>query len=54
MGTFALKAYDGADVLVSFDRQHLVGVSEVAEGSSLRIILPEDLLRELRGDVGIG
>ncbi|MCW5858216.1 MAG: PIN domain-containing protein, partial [Caldilineales bacterium] len=33
-----------ADCLVSLDRRHLVGVSEVARCSGLRIVLPGDLL----------
>lgn len=40
-----------ADCLVSPDRRHLVGVSDVARRSGLRIVLPGDLLERLkRGD----
>lgn len=39
------------DCLVSLDRQHLVGVLHVAGQSGLRILLPGDLLEQLkRGD----
>ena len=37
-----------ADRLVSLDRRHLVGVPEVAEGSGLKIILPQTLLKTIR------
>ena len=36
------------DYLVSLDRRHLVGVAEVAQGSGLTIMLPEELLRRMR------
>lgn len=36
------------DYLVSLDRRHLVGVPEVSEGSGLMIVLPEELLRQIR------
>jgi predicted nucleic acid-binding protein len=39
----------GVDYLVSLDRRHLVGVPEVAQRSGLKIVLPEELLEELRG-----
>jgi len=35
------------DYLASLDRKHLVGVSEVAKRSGLKIVLPEVLLREI-------
>lgn len=38
----------GANYLVSLNRRHLVGVLEVAEGSGLAIVLPEELLRRIR------
>jgi putative PIN family toxin of toxin-antitoxin system len=37
-----------ADYLVSLDRRHLVGVPEVAKRSRLRIVLPEELVKQLR------
>ncbi len=37
------------DYLVSLDRHHLVGVAEVARGSGLTIVLPKELLNEIRG-----
>jgi predicted nucleic acid-binding protein len=40
------------DALVSLDRRHLVGRSEVAQGSGLRIVLPEELLEEIRRQAG--
>jgi predicted nucleic acid-binding protein len=40
----------GLRYLVSLNRRHLVGVSEVSEGSGLTIILPEELLRRIRQD----
>lgn len=40
------------DYLVSLDRRHLVGVPEVARRSGLRIVLPEELLREVRDQAG--
>jgi predicted nucleic acid-binding protein len=36
------------DYLVSLDRRHLVGVPEVAQKSGLRIVLPNQLLEEVR------
>jgi predicted nucleic acid-binding protein len=36
------------DYLVSLDRRHLVGVVEVARGSGLRIVLPQNLLEDIR------
>jgi predicted nucleic acid-binding protein len=36
------------DCLVSLDRAHLVGVSRVVQGSGLTILLPGDLLKEMR------
>ena len=36
------------DYLVSLDRHHLVGVSEVVQGSGLTILLPGDLLKAMR------
>jgi len=36
------------DYLVSLDRRHLVGVPEVAQRSGLKIVLPSDLLEEIR------
>lgn len=36
------------DYLVSLDRRHLVGVSEVSARSGLQIILPGELLEKLR------
>lgn len=38
----------GSDYLVTLDRRHLVGVPEVARKSGLRIVLPEQLLEEMR------
>lgn len=40
------------DYLVSLDRRHLVGVPEVAQGSGLKILLPEELLEEMRRQAG--
>lgn len=40
----------GADKLVSLDRRHLVDVPEVAKRSGLKIVLPEEALREIRGE----
>jgi len=37
------------DYLVSLDRQHIVGVPEVKEQSKLNIVLPAELLEEMRG-----
>ena len=37
-----------ADYLVSLDRRHLVGAPEVVRQSGLRIVLPGELLGELR------
>ena len=39
------------DCLVSLDRRHLVGVPEVARRSSLKIVLPENLLKKLDRDL---
>jgi putative PIN family toxin of toxin-antitoxin system len=39
----------GADYLVSLDRRHLVGQPVVAQRAGLKIVLPEVLLREIRG-----
>ncbi len=36
------------DYLVSLDRRHLVGMVEVARGSGLRIVLPQNLLEDIR------
>ena len=36
------------DYLVSLDRRHLVGVEAVSEGSGLKIVLPDELLRQIR------
>jgi len=41
------------DVLVSLDRRHLVGRPGVAQGSGLRIVLPEELLEEIRRQAGV-
>lgn len=38
----------GVDYLVSLDRRHLVGVPEISARSGLTIVLPGDLLRQLR------
>jgi predicted nucleic acid-binding protein len=38
----------GVDYLVSLDRRHLVGQPKVAKGSGLKIVLPEELLHEIR------
>jgi predicted nucleic acid-binding protein len=40
------------DFLVTLDRKHLVGVPEVAQESGLRIVLPEELLEEVRSAGG--
>ncbi len=40
------------DYLVSLDRRHLVGVPEVAQRSGLKIVLPEELLKEIRQQAG--
>ncbi len=39
------------DYLVSLDRRHLVGVPELPQRSGLKIILPEELLKEVRKHV---
>ena len=39
----------GVDYLASFDRKHLVGVPQVAQGSGLTVVLPEELLAAIRG-----
>ncbi len=36
------------DFLASLDRRHLVGVSEVIQQSGLNIVLPSELLEEIR------
>ena len=36
------------DFLASLDRRHLVGVSEVVQQSGLKIVLPSELLEEIR------
>ena len=36
------------DFLVSLDRRHLVGHSDIAQRSGLKIVLPDELLEELR------
>ena len=36
------------DFLVSLDRRHLVGQPDIAQHSGLRIVLPEELLEEIR------
>lgn len=38
------------DYLVSLDRRHLVDVPEVAKRSGLKIVLPEEALRQIRGE----
>ena len=43
-------SYSPIDYLASLDRRHLVGVPEVAQGSGLNIVLPEEFLAALRGD----
>ncbi|GFP19375.1 hypothetical protein HKBW3S03_00880 [Candidatus Hakubella thermalkaliphila] len=40
------------DYLVSLDRHHLVSVPEVAQRSGLKIILPKELLQEIRRQTG--
>jgi len=40
------------DYLVSLDRRHLVGVKEVAQRSGLKIVLPSELLEEIRRQAG--
>ena len=37
-----------ADYLTSLDKRHLVGVPEVAQRAGLKIVLPRDLLEEVR------
>lgn len=37
-----------ADYLVSLDRRHLVGVEAVSKGWGLNIVLPDELLRNIR------
>jgi len=36
------------DFLVSLDRRHLVGQPDIAQHSGLRIVLPDELLEEIR------
>jgi uncharacterized protein len=38
------------DFLVTLDRRHLINRPEVAQASGLRIVLPDQLLEELRRD----
>ena len=38
------------DYLISLDRRHLVGVPEIAQRSGLKIMLPQQLLEELRSN----
>jgi predicted nucleic acid-binding protein len=38
----------GVDYLVSLDRRHLVNQAEVARASGLKIVLPEEIVREVR------
>jgi len=38
------------DYLISLDRRHLVGVPEIAQRSGLKIMLPQQLLEELRNN----
>ena len=40
------------DYLVSLDRRHLVGLPEVAQKSGLNIVLPKQLLEEIRRQAG--
>ncbi len=40
------------DYLVSLNRRHLVGVPEVARQSGLKIVLPHELLEEMRRQAG--
>jgi predicted nucleic acid-binding protein len=40
------------DYLVSLDRRHLVDVPAVAQRSGLKIVLPEELLKEIRRQAG--
>jgi len=42
------------DYLVSLDRRHLVGVPEVAQQSGLKIVLPSELLEQIRRQAGNG
>lgn len=42
------------DYLVTLDRRHLFGRPEVAEGSGLTIVLPEELLEEIREQMSDG
>ncbi len=44
----------GADYLTSLDRRHLVGVPEVAQRAGLKIVLPIELLQEVRRRPGRG
>jgi predicted nucleic acid-binding protein len=41
-----------ADYLVSLDRRHLVGLPDVAQKSGLNIVLPKQLLEEIRKQIG--
>ena len=38
------------DYLVTLDRRHLVDVAEVAKRSGLKIVLPEEALRQIRAE----
>lgn len=40
----------GAERLVTLDRRHLVDVPQVAEMSGLEIVLPGEILKEIRGE----
>jgi predicted nucleic acid-binding protein len=40
------------DFLVSLDRRHLVGLPDIARKSGLNIVLPGELLEEIRNQVG--
>ena len=48
----AIKAQ--VDYLTSLDKRHLVGVPEVAQGSGLKIVLPQELLEAIRGQASVG
>ena len=41
-----------ADYLVSLDRRHLVGLPDIAGKSGLNIVLPSELLEEIRNQMG--
>jgi len=40
------------DFLVSLDRRHLVGQPDIAQRSGLKIVLPDELLEEIRQPAG--